>query len=300
MSNEKGFDNVAGGYTAKVGDSADALPAYQYQSFGYKAKCYHGGTKLLWTLPNGRGMYAAQEANLALNSGHGIVLDCTGFPNKKSEAQREAARAAALRDTLVFDRATQYASLVNYIEVPTPRIAIDWPDGGAPPLIPAFWSELLRLAEGSVCVACVGSHGRTGTALAAMYMAQHAPTTPHLTLAQVVRYIRKVHCDAAIETLEQIEYLETVADAYGVTVTDEYIEGSYETRYGRGNATTATPKTTTTVVPVSKPVDTSAVTRAVVAGRDAETGIPTTLNGSNGGLNKRARKRAARAAKGVE
>lgn len=116
-------------------------------------------------------------------------------------------------------------------------IDIDWPDGSVPAILPEFWRELPRLAiaEGFTRMVpyCLGSHGRTGTALAAMLILNRKQSA-----ARAVATVRRRHCDMAVETAAQVEYLQDTeawaidkgllkSNAKGVGDT---IEGSYSLR----------------------------------------------------------------------
>lgn len=264
-------------------------------------KCYHGGSKALWEMPNGSSVYAAQAHELDDVTSHGLILDCTGLANKKTQAQREQAALEARQSALVFEGSDALSGLSAYVLSPTPRVHIAWPDGGAPPLAPAFWGALLSGVQGSLCVCCLGAHGRTGTALAALYMAQHGGADAYLTLADVVHTVRAKHCESAVETHDQIEYLEDVAVHYGVQVTREHITPSYHYR-------AAAPKP----APLGAMPDVTKATRAVVNGCDVATGIKTSATNVGNGYvltppnedtprepSKRARKRAAKKGKAV-
>jgi hypothetical protein len=238
-----------------------------------------------------------------------VILDCTGFVNKQSEAQRANVVAEAQRTALVFEgsAATALSALAQHVEKPTARIHIAWPDGGAPPLAPTFWRALIDGVQGSLCVCCIGSHGRTGTALAALFMAQHGDYQSDETLADVVAMVRKLHCDQAVETHDQVDYLEKVAAHYGVIVSGERIEPSYHYR--------AVPAAKPAPLGAVSPPNYSAATRAVVNGHDATTGIKVSAGSyvGNGAVltplsddidgdgyrepSKRARKRAAKGGK---
>jgi protein-tyrosine phosphatase len=54
----------------------------------------------------------------------------------------------------------------------------------------------------TVCC-CVGGHGRTGTALAALMLA----TDPQITAKESINNVRKLHCENAIESDVQEKYL---------------------------------------------------------------------------------------------
>ncbi len=87
-----------------------------------------------------------------------------------------------------------------------PCIEIEWPDGSVPNLQPGFWSELPRLAAAQgvkkIVAYCLGSHGRTGTFLAATAM-----VGLRLNAVQAVAMIRAKHCESAVETHSQVEFL---------------------------------------------------------------------------------------------
>ena len=213
--------------TTETNNVTKAYSTAQYGSAsltGYRKFCGHSGVRELWDLPNGGSLYAGAEAHL--RGQYSVIVDCTGYAFNAHGGVR--ASASHRTCPLTFDAGAEgFASLADHIAQPTPRVHIDWPDGGAPPLAPSFWAELLARASGSIAVCCVGGHGRTGTALAALYMAQHGGAGTDLTLTEVVGTVRKLHCAQAVETDEQVLYLETVADYYGVIVTDEIVEGSY-------------------------------------------------------------------------
>lgn len=96
-------------------------------------------------------------------------------------------------------------------------ICIDWPDMQAPQLDKGFWEALaqdLGGITGKAAIFCMGGHGRTGTALSAL--AQVTEYAPAITNGDVVRWLRSVYCDHAVETEDQVRYLERVL---GVTTT---------------------------------------------------------------------------------
>lgn len=81
-------------------------------------------------------------------------------------------------------------------------LALEWPDGTSPPVGLSFWQKLWELLpEGNTVVSCIGGHGRTGTFLAAMAIALG------MKPEDAINHVRKNHCEKAIETLSQEEYL---------------------------------------------------------------------------------------------
>lgn len=158
---------------------------------GHKDSCSHNGDKLLFRI-NDAEIYASTIGRAARDSRAKLVLQCAeplGFepPMAKLPAGFESLQAH-----------THHAP---------PTIVLPWPDYGLPPVYRSFWAELIKLLPaGRVVVACQGSHGRTGTALAALLI-----THMHMTATEAVEYVRKVHCEHAVESTEQTEYLGLLA-----------------------------------------------------------------------------------------
>lgn len=96
---------------------------------------------------------------------------------------------------------SKFHELESFIVDPA-ILTLDWPDGTSPPVGLVFWQKLWELLpEGNTVVSCVGGHGRTGTFLAAMAIALGMKPT------DAIDHVRKNHCEKAIETLNQEEYL---------------------------------------------------------------------------------------------
>lgn len=114
-----------------------------------------------------------------------------------------------------FERASPVANaaatelLGDVPKIVEPVLFIPWPDREAPVVGYEFWAWLAdRLATipGDVCVHCMGGHGRTGTALAAL-----ALVTGQCEPTQIVNFVRKRHCGQAVESTAQLSYLDTIA-----------------------------------------------------------------------------------------
>jgi hypothetical protein len=94
----------------------------------------------------------------------------------------------------------EYQDLEKYV---IPVITLPWEDMSPPPVQPEFWINLVkRLPPGNIGVGCVGGHGRTGTAIAAMLICS---TSKNAT--QAIRWVRREYCESAIENDAQEKYL---------------------------------------------------------------------------------------------
>jgi protein-tyrosine phosphatase len=122
-----------------------------------------------------------------------LLLNCTGtelyLPKHK----------------IPFERGKKYEISENQ------EIILDWYNYKAPSISPGFWGELfnhIKTSETSLLVFCEGGHGRTGTALAALLIANG------FTAREAVEYIRKEYCPKAVETRVQETYLLEVEKYY--------------------------------------------------------------------------------------
>lgn len=109
-----------------------------------------------------------------------------------------------IKDVTGFEHDSKL-KLGNFIHRPR-LVQLDWPDMGVFPGKVQFWRALWAMFKEhkvkNLLIACQGSHGRTGTAMAAIMICcqGYAP-------AEAATYIRAEHCKHAIETNEQIDYL---------------------------------------------------------------------------------------------
>lgn len=90
---------------------------------------------------------------------------------------------------------------------PPPMLTLEWDDRGVPPIGAEWWRrfiEALKKVEGRVVFYCIGGHGRTGTALAIL------AGLSGQTKGDVVKWVRKVYCEKAVETNAQLDYFEEV------------------------------------------------------------------------------------------
>jgi hypothetical protein len=154
----------------------------------------HDGRTPFHTLAGGKVLYGARGSNLAhANLEHlDLIIDCAGVVAESGRFVKSApARYRGLKDGLLPD-----------------VIRLDWPDMSAPVHVGIrWWMRLLELLPAHTCVCCVGGHGRTGTALAALLVASG------MDAETAIRTVREQHCRRAIETQGQEAYVKGLAKA---------------------------------------------------------------------------------------
>lgn len=163
----------------------------QPTNYQYKAMCRHAGN--LPVLDFGKcKIHAAAYWDLPSTFTADLVIDC-----------------AAVSHESVLHVPKGYEDLLAHVaEKPVPTVKIEWPDHGAPPLAFAFWENLYSLLpDGKVVVYCVGGHGRTGTALAALHIIHY-----NCGAQVAIDYVKKYHCQSAIETQSQRRYICQLAE----------------------------------------------------------------------------------------
>lgn len=110
---------------------------------------------------------------------------------------------------LIKNGPANWLQLNDLIPKKAPAIAFDWADGSAPYAPIAFWRAMWALLRDAatttrhIIVCCVGGHGRTGTAVAALILADDLT----MTAATATQWVRAHHCASAIETQAQEQYL---------------------------------------------------------------------------------------------
>lgn len=90
-------------------------------------------------------------------------------------------------------------------------LKVDWLDRKAPRLAPSFWTALNEQVHGDVMTCCQGGHGRSGTAFACLLLCN----APDYDALDAIIHLRAVHCARAIESAEQHDYINTVAEFLG-------------------------------------------------------------------------------------
>lgn len=169
---------------------------------GWVHKCDldHDGDKMLFKI-NDSEIYASTIWKAARMTDAALVIQCT------------ADVYGTAGDDKGFQFPKAYEVLRGHVMLPQrpPTIVLPWQDYGLPPVYMSFWGELIHaLPKGKVVIACVGSHGRTGTALAALLI-----THQRMTADEAIGYVRTHHCEHAIESKGQEEYLRALARMNG-------------------------------------------------------------------------------------
>jgi len=157
-----------------------------------KPACYHPGLKKIYSI-GASDLYVAASVDMPDTLDAALVVQC--FASSWLTQDRDAPTLPA-----------RYASLAAHVMTKPETIVIPWRDGGIPLLKPSFWGELVRLLPaGKVVFVCQGGHGRSGTALSACLMAHFKGSAKW-----AIGLTRNAHCDEAIETKVQVEYLESL------------------------------------------------------------------------------------------
>lgn len=170
---------------------------------GYRQPCPHPGTKELFSI--GKRRFAAANSG-GISTGEkyaAAVIDCAGVASKTRN--------------LFVDGTDKYKALNDLGE--RDLIRLHWTDMGVPPVGRAFWRRLTRmLPEGRIVACCIGGHGRTGTCLASILVANDK-----MCADEAIDFIRDNHCDRAIETIGQENYIRSLQTEHQRTLNEEYL-----------------------------------------------------------------------------
>jgi hypothetical protein len=174
----------------------------------------HTGKKVIW-IDKERGieLAGAQGSEVIVDNNLALVVDLAGLFKPASGGDAIKFRSAsshnnttASKDTKDWN--TKMSSLSKHVSSPA-VLRIQNPDMGIPPVGFTFWQELYNLLpRGRTVCCCVGGHGRTGTALAALILAGDNTRTAQ----DAIDIVRKDHCENAIESDLQETYLQMLAD----------------------------------------------------------------------------------------
>lgn len=168
-------------------------------SVNSKANCDHRGQVKIVTLQRGITLAGAKGATIDYSQAD-FVLDLAGG----TRTAFEAGGKSILKGTQSW-----LDKLLPTVSHPD-TIFIEWPDYGIPRVQNRFWSMLLEILPDNtrVVVACIGSHGRTGTALASLIAAAAAASgKPAVDVTAIIKFVRDRHCSHAIESESQEDYL---------------------------------------------------------------------------------------------
>lgn len=186
--NEAALKEIAVKTETATGKTTTAGKTYET-----KVWCTHTGERPLVTLDG-----------IAIHGAQGLEL--TGY-----EADLIVDLSGAYKPSSVgFVITKAWEKLEEYAQHPGELLRLAWADRSVPPVGAEFWKALWEeiKARGfkSVVFCCSGGHGRTGTAIAAVLIAVRGTTAE-----KAMKFVRLQHCDQAIETLGQEEYLRALA-----------------------------------------------------------------------------------------
>ena len=157
--------------------------------------------------------WAASTQDLALMDyciPDAVILNCSG--------------SAVNSDYRVKQIPARFKELNKYAMEWPPEIVLDWADFGPAPVTVEFWKGFLTLMRKEkihdVLVCCTGSHGRTGTALAAFLLAGGQCKDAFIAIEKV----RQRHCIEAVESSRQVAYLILVAKHLGLMTDEDWTE----------------------------------------------------------------------------
>lgn len=155
------------------------------------------------------------------------IVQCRHKPKKVKEIDKVGYFASGMFGALDFTgdamvnftrtsdvpSAATIPQLSEHVEISFEEIMVPWPDFGTPRVKLSFWKALHEyiVEKGwyTVCFHCQMGHGRTGTALAAMLIANEG-----YSAQDAVETLRSSYCDEAVESAEQSIYLLEVDKYY--------------------------------------------------------------------------------------
>jgi len=212
IANSSTTPHVGNPATLPVGrngsNGINTFPSEQYKNVGGQysyqvTKECHTGNVLAFSLPNmGLDFYGAGESRGLKLTFDGLNICCLNYSSAKSSTEKIVAEGFELD---ILKRWKEFKQLVIPI---ADRKAPDYPI--------EIWEDILKeiclLKERSfpdvkrmpVIVYCQGGHGRTGTVLSIIYGITHP------NCKDPIAYIRKKYCVNAVESYDQMVYIENV------------------------------------------------------------------------------------------
>lgn len=188
--------------------ASQTTQSYGQAGFTYSGNtCTHNGTKVMGILEREIKLAGAKGSDVDYEAAD-IVIDCAGITKKdfNNPAGSVVSGTARLVDA-VKESITHPDTLF-----------IDWPDMRTPKVGAKFWQSLLEAIpdKSRVVICCVGSHGRTGTAMACL-IAANAVTLGRDQVpdaVDIIKFVRKNHCSKAVETQSQEDYIAKIVAHY--------------------------------------------------------------------------------------
>ena len=170
----------------------------------FSSTCHHTGHLMAFEF-DGRQVYGA-GSSIIVDAKTRLVIDLAGSADRdfRSIAKFvDSESSPGFREQLIVNPVAQ-------------RLRLNWADMQAPPSGAgvSFWQKVWELMphtpndpEGNkTIICCMGSHGRTGTCMAALLIANC-----EFSMANAVNYVRYYHCVRAVESTSQIDYLRALA-----------------------------------------------------------------------------------------
>lgn len=173
--------------------------------------CVHDGSKALFEYTIGgvkKTLYASSTNGLDERQNPpkwGLIIDLAQAV--RWPAPPRPSTFIKPRSTARFKELTEFCTdaVEGQDQAPTSEVLhLDWPDMGIPPVTLDFWIRLWEMLPEHTVICCMGGHGRTGTALAALLIASG------VTYYDAIDMVRKDHCKKAIETESQEKYLHRI------------------------------------------------------------------------------------------
>lgn len=137
----------------------------------------------------------------------GVYLERVERLSREMESLKDFVKSGPDRFNVLREHVRSDRVQLQFPEV----LRLAWPDMKEPPVTIDFWRELWKLLppSGHTLFTCIGGHGRTGTALAAMILVDD----PKISAKDAMDLVRKLHCSHAIESTSQEDYIEEIAKA---------------------------------------------------------------------------------------